>query len=253
LNYNTPELVYDCLASITKQIDFEYEIIVVDNGSDKKVDEEKIKSYPNASCYLLEKNLGFGQGNNFGAEKTKGELLWLLNSDTIVPDQSISKLVSYMEADPSIGVASPVLYNDLSCIETQPDYYANFQTLKTLISRRPRDNASYDSVFFETDIVVGASMFIRRNIYEKIGGFDAKIFMFMEDDDICYRVKQLGLKVIVFYQSKIVHLQGKSISKSKDRKKMYYRSQDYFWQKHYGTVQTLIMKVIRWPIKMIKS
>lgn len=253
LNYNTPELVYNCLQSISAYIKGNYEVIVVDNGSEQKVGAEAIAKFPNTKCFFLDENLGFGKGNNFGVTKSEGEILWFLNSDTIVPDDSINDLIEFVQSQNEVGIASPLLYSNLECTEIQNDMIAHFQSLKTLLTRKARGEFELERDSFETDVIAGASILMRRQVFFDIGEFDPNIFMFMEDDDICFKSREHGYKNVVLNKAKIVHLQGKSITESKERKKLYYRSQDYFWQKHYGTTLTLIMKIIRWPYKIARG
>ena len=256
LNYNTPELVYNCLKSIDGKLNCSFEIIIVDNGSESKVVEAELKKIlpnNNVKLLILEKNLGFGSGNNAGVEAASGEILWLLNSDTLVPDESINRAIEFLDQHSEIGVLSPLLYNDPEGKQFQADMYANFQTVATLISRKARNELKNDQDFFETDVVVGGSMLMKKELFNKVGGFDQKIFMFMEDDDLCYRIKKMRYKIGIFNQAKIIHLQGKSISKNTNRKKMYYNSQNYFWQKNYGFWPALIMRLIRLPYKILKT
>lgn len=259
INYNTPDLVYDCIKSIKKHLAISHEIIVVDNGSRpeygiQNTDISKILPTANSQLLTLEKNLGFGGGNNAGAKKASGEYLWFLNSDTLLVDNSIENLFQFLTQNDKVGIASPVLYNDPECKKKQPFFFAKFQTLNNLIIRSNRPKVNFGkNEFFETEVVVGASLIIRSDLFNKIGGFDEKIFMFFEDDDICLRAKKQGFKVIVHCKSKIVHLQGKSFSKNAVRKRQYYKSQTYFWTKHYGFWPTLIMRILRWPYKILKT
>lgn len=262
INHNTPDLVYNCVRSIKKYLhNISYEIIVVDNGSKEGLRVQDLglgKVLPTADCQLLalKENLGFGKGNNLGAKKAKGQYLWFLNSDTLLIDSSIEKLLDFLDQKKEIGIASPILYNDIECKKIQPFFFAKFQSLSNLIIRRNRPkmiDPSTGEEFFETDVVVGASLFIKKEIFDKVGGFDKNIFMFFEDDDLCFRVKKLGFRVVVYCRSKIVHLQGKSINKNSSRKTLYYQSQAYFWNKHYGFFPTLIMRILRWPYKLIKT
>lgn len=260
INYNTPNLVYDCVKSVVKHLrNVSYEIIVVDNGSQEELrirNDELGKILPafNFQLLTLKTNLGFGAGNNAGAKKAKGDILWFLNSDTLLVDDSIKRLFEFLDQNKNVGIASPIVYNDVECRNIQPFFFAKFQSLGNLIIRRNRPKTNFsENEYFETDVVVGASLITRKEIFNKLGGFDENIFMFFEDDDLCFRAKKMGYRVAVYCQSQIVHLQGKSISKNSSRKKLYYTSQTYFWKKHYGLLPTLIMRIIRWPYKLIKA
>lgn len=259
INHNTSKLVYDCIGSIKKSLsDVSYEIIIVDNSTeeDNRIQNTELRGIlPTADYQLLTTdNKGFGVANNVGAKSAKGQYLWFLNSDTLLIDDSIKKIVNFLDQKDEVGIVSPLLFNDKECKRIQPFFFAKFQTLKNLIIRQNRPKINYkEQEYFETEVVVGASLIIRKGIFDKISGFDENFFMFFEDDDVCYRVIKLGFKVVVYCQAKIVHLQGKSINKNSSRKKMYYSSQAYFWNKHYGFWPTLLMRIIRWPYKLIQT
>ncbi len=96
-------------------------------------------------------------------------------------------------------------------------------------------------------------MMMKRNIFEKVEGFDENIFMYLEDDDLCKRISELGYKNAILATAKVIHKEGSSINKNKDRKKLYYASQTYFWRKHNGFLPTLLMRIMRWPYKLFKT
>ena len=247
VNYNTPELVYDCLKSIRQQIAGPCELIVVDNASSQPVVPSLLGE---GVTYLpLPKNLGFGGGNNAGAKLATAKYLWFLNSDTWLPDGSYVDLLAFMDSHPDFAVCSPLLYLDPGCRQLQPDFYARFQSFRTLLTRQVRPLLQLHEPFQKVDLVVGAALMIRRERFEAIGGFDEQIFMYMEDDDLCYRAGA----VAVVTTARIVHLQGSSISVNARRKRLYYVSQTYFWRKHYGWVKTVLMRLLRAPYALLRQ
>lgn len=257
INYNTPDLVYNCLLSIKKFIYVSKEIIIVENGSkvETRVEKDKLNNilHPNEFKLLIsDKNMGFGNGNNFGAWRACGKYLWFLNSDTLLIDDSAEKMVDFFEKNPKIGALSPLLYHQDSTL--QKNFFASFQTLGSITLRRYNDHKiDFSKKFFYTDIVVGAAMMVKKETFDAIGGFDKNIFMYLEDDDLCKRLRNTGYKNAVLNTAKIIHLQGKSIKNSKNRKKLYFDSQTYYWKKHNGIFPTLIMRILRWPYKLIKN
>jgi len=258
VNYNTPELVYNCIKSIKEHAALSYEIIVVDNGSKEelRIQNSELNKLQTANCKLLtlEKNLGFGTGNNVGAKKATGEYLLLLNSDALVVDDSIDKMHQFMAGHDEVGALTCLLYNDIKCTKMQKYFYGNFQSLGSLTIRRYNyQKINLSQEFFYTDIVTGACFLIKRKFYEELGGFDEKIFMYLEDDDLCKRIIDKGYQNAVLNTAKIAHLEGKSVKNNSQRKKLYYDSQTYFWNKHYGFWATLIMRIVRWPIKILKT
>jgi GT2 family glycosyltransferase len=246
LNYNTPKLVIDCVSSIQQHLKIAYEIIIVDNGSHSPVEARDIKKFRHTRLIEQSINLGFGGGNNLGAQEATGEYLWILNSDTILVDNSVERLLTWMDERPDVGIASPLLYLDYDCTEPQRDMYANFQSFKTLVTRRNRTpyRAQADGSAL-VDMVVGAAMIVRRSLYEQLGGFDEKIFMYLEDDDICRRARKAGFRTAVYTKAQLVHLQGKSIAINAKRKMLYYQSQSYYWRKHHGLPASIVMRAMR--------
>lgn len=258
VNYNTPDLVYNCVRSLEKHLkNIIYEIIVVDNGSKEELrikNNELRKISPSSFSIQLLANRGFGAGNNAGAKKATGKYLLLLNSDALLVDNSIETMYRFLSTHNEIGALTCLLYNDLACKKRQKNFFGKFQSLGSLTIRR----YNYQKIdrakeFFYTDIVTGACLMIRREIFEKVGAFDENIFMYLEDDDLCKRIVDAGYKNAVLTSAKIVHLEGKSIKMSSERKKMYYDSQAYFWRKHYGFWPTMLMKIFRWPIKYFET
>jgi GT2 family glycosyltransferase len=256
LNYNTPDLVYDCLLSIKKFVSVRHEVILVDNGSDKDkgIDETEYRRIMPENCQLIisETNLGFGKGNNLGAKEATGDFLWFLNSDTVLVDSSAEKLVNFIDSHKEIGALSPVIFHPDGSI--QHNFFAKFQSLAGVLFRRYNfQKIDFDVEFFYTDIVIGAAMMVRKKLFDELNGFDPNIFMYLEDDDICKRMVDKGYKNAVLTTAKIMHKEGASIKKNSNRKKLYYDSQTYFWKKHNGFLPTLLMRIIRWPYKLIRT
>ncbi|MDP2944311.1 MAG: glycosyltransferase, partial [bacterium] len=103
------------------------------------------------------------------------------------------------------------------------------------------------------DWVSGAALIIRKKLFEEIGGWDEKYFLYFEDIDLCWRVKKQGLSIAVLDGVFVTHFGGRSLAQNWERKKQYYLSQEYFFRKNYGTMSALILKLIRWPYKILKT
>lgn len=120
--------------------------------------------------------------------------------------------------------------------------FLGFLTLKYKRFERPA----------KVDWVSGAALSCRREVFEKLGGFDEQFFMYFEDVDLCLRAKKRGWEVWYLPECKIYHLRGKSQpAKSRKKAKVYYQSQDYFFQKHRGKIYSLLVKLIRWPYQFL--
>src|SRR3990167_5311727 len=251
VHHNTPKLTTNCVASLRRHLGSAVEIIVVNNGRDAY--RPAGKEVP-IKIIELGENIGYGASNNRGAEIAKGDILWFLNPDTRVVDGSMDKLLRFISSRNDVAAVSPLLYNDGQCRHLQPDFIARRQTIGNLLLRRAQSKLNIDGQeFINADVIVGASMVMRREVFEELGGFDEKIFMYLEDDDLCYRAQKAGYRVGVYTKARVVHLQGQSIKSNKKRKRLYYESQNYFWRKHYGVAMMWLMRVLRWPLKFAKT
>ncbi len=251
VDYKSSDFTIDLIKNLHEKLyDLQYEIIVVDNNPINKADEkirEAYKNFSNLKVLKAKKNLGFGAGNNLGAKEAKGEYLLLLNPDTKIVDNSIQKMLDFLSKHPEVGALSPLLYQkDQKTL--QKHFYGDFQSLAFVTIKRWKGNVpkKIEHNFFYVDMVSGAALMIRHLLFKKIDGFDENFFMYIEDDDLCRRVAELGLKNAVITSAKIIHFEGQS-STSMEKKKFYYKSQDYYWQKHYGLAMTQLMKVLRAP------
>lgn len=249
VNFNTKELLENCLNSIFQNIKADYEVIVVDNASTDGSVEMLAAEFKNrARTVSNQKNLGFGQANNLGAKIANGRFLFFLNSDTIIKENILPALSDFFDRDESIGIISPRLI--LEDGFKQPNAFGKYPTLKNLIFERPKEPSASQSNFFQVDWVSGAALIIRKEIFQKLGGFDEKFFMYFEDADLCLRAARLGKKIMVFNGAQVTHLVGRSIKKGKIRKNYYYISQNYFFEKHYGKPAMYLLKILRWPYIM---
>jgi len=190
--------------------------------------------------------MGFGAGNNLGAKIAKGEYLLLLNPDIHLIDNSIEKMLDFLSRHSEIGALSPLLYQK-DGKTLQKHFFGNFQSLVGItIKRWQGKEANLNADFFYTDMVSAATLMIKRELFEKVDGFDQNFFMYIEDDDLCRRISDLGYKNAVLCGAKVIHFEGQS-STSFEKKKYYYKSQNYYWQKHYGPAKTFLMKIFRVP------
>lgn len=256
VNHNTPELVSDCVDSIRRYVGVDMEIIIVESGLDRPVPEAAIVRW-GAIQLAAKGRCGFGRANNLGAKQAKGRFLWLLNSDTVIPDARINDLFPFMDRSPDIGLASPVLFNDTGLSRRQPDFYANFQSFRTVLTRSHRPRIDWNDQrlpeILAVDQVTAAAMVIRTDLFRELGGFDERYFMYMEDEDLCYRARLVGAKAGIATGCAVVHLQGKSISNSRERKRYYYASQTLFWKTHRGLWAAWLMRTLRLPKRVLNG
>lgn len=248
VNYNTKELTKQTLNSIyNKERNFQYEVFVSDNGStDGSIDMIK-NEFSQVKIIKNRKNLGFAKANNVAIKRAKGRYVLLLNSDTVVVDDCLEKSLDYMDKHPNIGAlgCKVVLTNgelDIACRRSFPTPEVSFYRMLRLSKFFPKSKrfAKYNLTYldenetYEVDSLVGAFMLVRREAIDKIGLLDEDFFMYGEDIDWCYRIKQDGWKIVYYPEAQIIHYKGGS-SKKKNPKLIYefYRAMYLFYNKHY--------------------
>lgn len=222
------------------------EIILIDNnsgGDDCKYLSEKFNHRIRLVCN--QENIGFGRANNQGAAIATGEYLFFLNSDTVLEGGALKELVDFFNSRSDIGILAPKLL--LADGRDQPFAFGDYPTFKSVLSRRK--SLEYRKMPFAVDWVSGAAFIIKKELFEKAGGFDENFFMYFEDIDLCKRVKVMGYSNMIMPSASLFHLGGKSTGNF-SRKKMYYKSQAFYFKKHFGLCSMLILKLIRWPYKI---
>lgn len=251
INYNTKELTSNCIDSILSAFNREqYEIIVVDNNStDSSQDLLNKKYYKKINLILNKENFGFAAANNIGSKIAQGELLFFLNSDTVINKDFLPEVYKYFMKDTNLGVLGFNLIDKEG--KKQPHAFGKFPGIINVIKNKFITENNYSSNLIETDWVSGAALIIKKEIFKKIGEFDENFFMYFEEVDLCKRVKLLGLKVAVCFNITIIHLCGRSPINYRERKKIYYQSQDYYNKKYYSILYELIFKILRYPYKLI--
>ena len=226
VNWNTRDITRNCLQSIREKVtDISCEVIVVDNASsDKSIDMIRAE-FPDARLIANDDNLGFGRANNQGMRVARGRYLLLLNSDTLVIDDSVQRFVSFIESDAKIGIAGcKLLFEDLtlqgSCSRFPSIKIALLEDLLLykFLSRRRQGELLLNGYWAhdharDVDAVWGAAMLVRREVFEQSGGFDERIFMYGEDLEWCMRVHDGKWRIAFTPDCRIVHLNHKSAEK----------------------------------------
>ncbi|MBP1934778.1 GT2 family glycosyltransferase [Ammoniphilus resinae] len=249
VNYNTKALTLQAIGSVFKsKTNYNIETIVVDNGSTEVgLFEETSSLYPQVIYIQNEGNLGFSKANNIGIRRSKGRYILLLNSDTVVQENTFNIVIEYMDRNTSTGACGckVVLQNgslDKACKRgfPTPEASAYFMLgLHKLFPRVPKFNQYQlghlkPDEEHEVDSLVGAFMVVRREAMEQVGLLDENFFMYGEDIDWCYRIKGAGWKIKYYPKTSILHLKGAS-SKKKPIKIIYefHRAMWLFYNKHY--------------------
>ncbi|MBQ9519309.1 MAG: glycosyltransferase family 2 protein [Firmicutes bacterium] len=228
VNYNTKELTEQTIKAVfdtTHKIS--YEIIVADNSSDKAKsytsDDRRVNVMENVE------NKGFGYACNIGAKSARGRYVLFLNSDTVMQEDTLDKCIEYMDQNPDIGCLGirTLLKDgtlDHGCKRGFPTPANSFFYVTHLDRLFPKSKlmGGYRMSYIdehqtaEVDSVSGAFMLMPSELFKKSGGFDESIFMYGEDIDLCYRVKQAGYKVVYYAEGLMIHLKGQSGLRTKN-------------------------------------
>jgi GT2 family glycosyltransferase len=252
VNYNTYNLTKQTIESIIqKEHPFQYEILLVDNassdGSIQKLQEEfnELTSEEILQVFINKSNLGFAKANNIGMRIAKGEYILLLNSDTVVNEDCLEACITQMEKNTNIGalgckVVLPDGKLDHACKRGFPTPKASLYYLLKLHKRNPKKYGQYDALYLhedevgEVDSLTGAFMLMPKAVLNEVGLLDEDFFMYGEDIDLCYRIKESGYKILYYPKEQITHYKGGS-SKKKRTKVIYdfHQAMWIFYKKHY--------------------
>lgn len=257
VNYNTKQLTINCINSVferTKGVSFE--VILIDNAStDGSVDCFR----KDKRIVLIEgkENYGFGGANNMGIKVAKGKYLFLLNSDTILIKNAIYPLLAFAETnqDLKVGVLGSVLLDEN---KKESPSFGQFPSLKSLFNNlliRLKQIEGYEKKIFKqvltngyarVDYISGADLFIPKTIIDRIGGFDANIFMYYEETDLQKRIANAGYQRIIINSRDIIHLVGGSFGRTTSyyRYHLMQKSLNIYTSKHFKSFRYLSFRLV---------
>lgn len=224
VNYNVTQELHNCLCSIYEIIKDDFEVIVVDNNSPDRDIQSFKDLFPDVKfCYLSE-NLGFAKANNYAAEYALGEYLVFLNPDTILIDDFISPIISFLKGHPLVGACGPVLLNkdksfqDSTGIELGYIYELSEAFMLIRFLRKIYNLWFHFKIKrhdpFEIKWLSAACLLISKKIFYDVGKFNSEFFLNYEDIDFCIRLRALGYKNICFPDLRCIHLDQKSQTKN---------------------------------------
>ncbi|MEM9347222.1 MAG: glycosyltransferase family 2 protein [Planctomycetota bacterium] len=251
VGYNTRNLVLDCLDGLYQHTQGPtFEVLFVDcsdDGSEQAIREQ----YPQVRVVDNQENLGFGRGNNFLARHAHGEYLLLLNPDTLIKDNAIGELYRFAQSNPEGGAWGGVtrLANgaiDPGCQQLKPSLFTMFLLTIGLGACAKPSVETDRSEGTQVHSLSGAFMMMPKALWDELGGFDESFFMYCEETDLCRRVQQSGLRVLITPKSSIVHLVGSGSSKSPKRMLALTRGAMHFTRKHHGPVYIFFDSIGRW-------
>ena len=242
VNWNTKDLLRDCLNSIVKTTEaLTYEMIVVDNASSDGSVEMLTQRYPQVKIISNPENRGFGAANNQGFAVMRGKYALLINTDAVLTTGAVNKLWDFAEATPPAAIVCGQLLNadgskqnSIASFPTLLSLAANMSLLEYLFPDRYPSKRYAHAAPLEVDSAIGACMMIRKQALDEVSFFDDRYFFFFEETDMAYAMRRAGWRIYQVPDAFIYHLQGQSIGHQARSRIEFYRSRYQFLRKWHG-------------------
>jgi GT2 family glycosyltransferase len=247
LNYNVRYFLEQCVASVQEAlVNIDSEIIVVDNHSSDDSCEMIQSLFPNVQLIQNNSNLGFPKGNNIGVAAAKGDYICILNPDTVVAEATFEKILAFAEKQNNLGIVGcklldgsgnflpeskrgvPTPFVALTKIFSLYQLFPKWELFNRYYAQHLSENETG-----KVDVLVGAFMIMKRELYNQIGGFDENCFMYSDDIDLCYRVLISGKSNYYFHATAVIHYKGESTVKNGLYMKRFREAMQFFYKKHF--------------------
>lgn len=244
LNYNVRYFLELCVFSVQKAIEnINAEIIVIDNKSSDDSCAMMKTRFPNVKLIENKENLGFPKGNNIGVAQAKGKYICILNPDTVVAEDTFTKILAFAEKQNNLGIVGCKLIDGTGNFLPEskrgvPTPFVAFTKIFGLYHFSNYFGKYYAQHLTENqtgkvDILVGAFMILKRELYQEIGGFDQNCFMYSDDIDLSYMVLQKGKSNFYFHETTVIHYKGESTIKDETYMKRFQEAMNFFYKKHF--------------------
>jgi N-acetylglucosaminyl-diphospho-decaprenol L-rhamnosyltransferase len=220
--YKSEEKVQDCLNSIDQSI----KVIIVENSNNKDFKKQIENKFKNVECFLVNDNVGYGKANNIGLKKVRTKYSLILNPDTILKKETINNFYAFLKKNINFAILAPLQTNDNLELETYD---------------------SSPSSLLEVENIKGFAMFLNMSKFSNTGFFDENIFLFLEEIDLCKRIKKINEKIYINKNIKIFHHGGKSVDKIFSHEIELTRNWHWMWslfyfnKKHFNYFYALII------------
>ncbi|KPE50221.1 glycosyl transferase family 2 [Chryseobacterium indologenes] len=260
VNYNVTRLLRNCLLSVQKYTDQEIcEIIVIDNASTDSSWKELISEFPEVHFIASESNDGFAIANNKAIKTASGEYLLILNPDTELEGFYMQELLDFADSKPDFGGLGVRMHDAQGVFlpeskRSVPDMFNSFEKLFTNFKKN--NSKSYyrndinEYAVAEVDVLTGAFLLVKKEVYEKIGGLDETYFMYGEDIDLCYTLLRSGYKNYYYGKASILHHKGESTIKDEVYLERFYGAMLIFIDKYYKNSKPVQYSFLKTGLKL---
>ncbi len=258
LNYNVRYFLEQCVLSVQKALEnIDAEIIVVDNNSSDDSCAMMKQLFPQIKLIENPLNVGFPKGNNIAVAEAKGEYICILNPDTVVAEDTFEKILKFLIPDfkSEIGIVGCKLIDGTGNFLPEskrgvPTPWVAFTKIFGLYKISNVFGKYYAQHLTKNqsgkvDILVGAFMVMKRDLYLQVGGFDENCFMYSDDIDLSYMIQKLGKENFYFHETSVIHYKGESTVRDEKYLKRFREAMQFFYKKHFkkSVVFDLMMQV----------
>ena len=246
LNYNVRYFLEQCVLSVQKAlVNLDAEIIVVDNNSSDDSCEMMKQLFPHIKLIENPVNVGFPKGNNIAVSEAKGEYICILNPDTVVAEDTFTKIFNSKLSthNSQLGIIGCKLIDGTGNFLPEskrgvPTPWVAFTKIFGLYKFSTFFGKYYAQHLTENqsgkvDILVGAFMVLKRDLYLQVGGFDENCFMYSDDIDLSYMIQKLGKENFYFHKTSVIHYKGESTVRDDKYLKRFREAMQFFYKKHF--------------------
>ncbi len=261
VNWNNADLLRNCLASIYETVsNYTFSVVVVDNASSDNSISIVKSFFPSVKIISNNSNLGFARAVNKGIACANGRYVVLLNTDAILTKNAIDRLISFMDKNTDTAVCGGrLIYPD----GRKQHSFDNFPSLITELTNKSLLRKMFPQKYpgkyrdysepLEVDSIIGACFVIRKECMDRVGMLDEDFYFFLEETDLCFRMKLAGYRIVHVPSAEIVHLQGKSAAKVPVASRVeYYYSRYLFFKKNRSALSYFILMLVIFIRCMVK-
>ena len=262
LNYNVTQWLRNCLLSIEEHVhNIDYEVIVIDNQSPDSSWKDLIMEFPTVNFIENSSNEGFAKANNKAVKTAKGEYILLLNPDTELEGNYMREILDFAEAQENLGCLG-VRFHDLQgnflpeCKRSVPDVFNSFEKLFSPFQSNQSSKKNYyrndiaETEIAPVEVITGAFLLMKRELYLEIGGLDESYFMYGEDIDLCYTLLKKGYQNWYYGKNSILHIKGESTVKDEKYLSNFYGAMQIFIEKYYKKQSPLQYQFLKFGLKV---
>jgi len=246
LSFNVRYFLELCILSVQNSLlEIDSEIIVVDNNSHDNSCEMMKTRFPSVKLIQNNDNLGFSKGNNIAVAHAKGEYICILNPDTVVAEDTFIKILAFAQRQKKLGIIGCRLIDGAGNFLPEskrgvPTPWVAFTKITGIYKLFPKSKlfGQYyaghldENQTGKVDILVGAFMLMKRDLFLEVGGFDEDCFMYSDDVDLSYVVSKKGKSNYYFHETTVIHYKGESTVKDGTYMKRFQESMNFFYKKH---------------------